>query len=366
MIPAPRAIDCDVHPTLPDMRALLPYLDDFWRDMIEVRGIDSFESASFPPNAPLSARSDWRDMQGRAGMSVGEISARVLDEPGSDIAILNCIYGVQLALNEDMGNAFTKALNDWVRVEWLDRDPRLRASIVLPMHNVEHACDELDRCAADNRFVQALLLCMGEVPLGRRSWWPLYAKAEKLGIPIGVHAGSSFRHPVTSLGWPSYYLEDYAAQSQGFQSQLTSLITEGVFAKHPGLKVVLIESGVTWLPGYMWRLSKFWRGLRFEVPWVDRPPLEILRDHVRLTIQPFDAPENEQIVAQLIDQLQSDDLLLFSSDYPHLQFDGDSSMPPGIQPALARKIKVDNPLATYGRLSIVPQPHFLIRDGGHK
>ena len=360
----PRAIDCDVHPTLPDMRALLPYLDPFWRDMIEVRGIDSFESASYPPNAPLSARADWRDANRRAGMSVAEVRARVLDGFGADLAILNCIYGVQLALNEDMGHAFTKALNDWVRVEWLDRDPRLRASIVLPMHNVEHACDELDRCATDKRFVQALLLCMGEVPLGRRSWWPLYAKAEKLGIPIGVHAGSSFRHPVTSLGWPSYYLEDYAAQSQGFQSQLTSLITEGVFAKHPDLKVVLIESGVTWLPGYMWRLSKFWRGLRFEVPWVDRPPLEILRDHVRLTIQPFDAPDNAEMVAQLIDQLQSDELLLFASDYPHWQFDGDNPMPPGVSPGLARKIKVDNPLATYSRLSGLPTTPVQTLNGG--
>ena len=350
----PRAIDCDVHPTLPGMKALAPYLDDFWRDMIEVRGIDSFESASYPPNSPLTARADWRDDRRKAGMTVEELRGRVLDGPGVDVAILNCIYGVQLALNEDMGHAFTKALNDWVRAEWLDRDPRLRASIVLPMHNVEHACDELERCAADKRFVQALMLVMGEVPLGRRSYWPLYARAEKLGIPIGIHAGSSFRHPVTSLGWPSWYLEDYAAQSQGFQSQLASLITEGALGKHPNLKFVLIESGVTWLPGFMWRLSKFWRGLRFEVPWVDRPPLDIVRDQVRLTIQPFDAPENEEIVAQLVDQLQSDDLLLFSSDYPHWQFDGDAAMPAGVSAELARKIRVDNPLATYSRLGGLP------------
>ena len=364
MSPIISAIDCDVHPTLPGMKALLPYLEPVWRDMIEVRGIDSFESASYPPHAPLSARPDWRDGRVRAGMDVPEIRTQVLEGLGADVAILNCLYGVQLALNEDMGNAFTRALNDWVRAEWLDHDPRLRASIVLPMHNVEHACDELERCAADPRFVQALLLCMGEVPLGRRSWWPLYARAEKLGIPIGIHAGSSFRHPVTSLGWPSFYMEDYAAQSQGFQSQLTSLITEGVFAKHPGLKVVMIESGVTWLPGYMWRLSKFWRGLRFEVPWVDRPPLEIVRDHVRLTIQPFDAPENQEIVTQLIDQLQSDDLLLYSSDYPHWHFDGQDAMPPGISPALARKIRIDNPLATYGRLSIPAPSLFPPRNGG--
>ncbi len=44
--------------------------------------------------------------------------------------------------------------------------------------------------------------------------------------------------------------------------------------KFPKLKVVLIESGVTWLPPYLWRLSKFWRGVRNEVPWIDRPPEE--------------------------------------------------------------------------------------------
>jgi predicted TIM-barrel fold metal-dependent hydrolase len=40
-------------------------------------------------------------------------------------------------------------------------------------------------------------------------------------------------------------------------------------------------------------------------------------------------------------------LLLFSSDFPHWQFDGDDAMPPGIPADLARKIMVDNPRATY-------------------
>jgi uncharacterized protein len=31
MIGAVHAIDCDVHPNVPAMKALLPYLDDFWR-----------------------------------------------------------------------------------------------------------------------------------------------------------------------------------------------------------------------------------------------------------------------------------------------------------------------------------------------
>jgi predicted TIM-barrel fold metal-dependent hydrolase len=278
------------------------------------------------------------------------LCTQVLDRWGSRAAILNCLYGVQLVFNEDMAVAFARAVNDWITREWLDRDTRLRASIVVPLQNVEHAVDEIERCAADRRFVQILVLASGEMPLGRRSFWPIYAAAQRHGLPIGIHAGSAYRHPVTSIGWPSYYVEDYASQSQAFQSQVASLICEGVFAKFPELKVVLLESGVTWLPGFLWRLSKFWRGLRPEVPWIDRSPMEIVRQHVRLTVQPLDAPDDPDTVRRIIDHMRSDDMLLYASDYPHWQFDGDHNMPPGIPTDLVRKIQVENPLATYQRL----------------
>jgi uncharacterized protein len=344
------AIDCDVHPTVPDMKALLPHLDDFWRETVEERGINSLETVAYPPGAPLTSRPDSRGKNGRAAAATSELTAQVCDRWRSDVAILNCLYGVNLLFSEDMAAAFTRGLNDWVAREWLDRDPRLRASIVIPTQNTEYAVDEIERCAKDQRFVQILVLAMQEVPLGRRQLWPIYAAAERHGLPLGIHAGSTFRHSTTSLGWPSYYIEDYAAHSQAFQSQVASLVCEGVFAKFPGLKVVLLESGVTWLPGFLWRFSKFWRGVRSEVPWVDRSPAEIVRDHVRLTIQPFDAPADPDHVERAIDHLRSDAILLYASDFPHWQFDGDERMPAGIPAGLHRKILVDNPLATYDRL----------------
>jgi predicted TIM-barrel fold metal-dependent hydrolase len=348
------AIDCDVHPTVTDIKVLLPHLETYWRDSVKERGIGSLETASYPPNAPITARPDFRGASAFAAASAAELGAQVFDRWGASHAILNCLYGVQLVYNEDMARAFTRALNDWIAKEWLDHDPRLRASIIVPMQNVEYAVDEIEHWAKDRRFVQIMVLCMQEAPLGRRSYWPIYAAAERHGLPLGIHAGSNYRNPVTSLGWPSHYVEDYTSQAQGFQSQVASLITEGVFAKYPKLKVVLIESGVTWLPAFLWRFSKFWRGARTEIPWVDRSPGEIVRDNFRLTIQPFDGPSDPDDVERIIDHLRSDDMLLFSSDFPHWQFDGDERMPKGIPESLQRKILVENPLATYDRLNGAP------------
>jgi uncharacterized protein len=346
-----KAIDCDVHPTVPNLKGLDPYLDPYWRESFVERGIDSFESNSYPPNAPLTARPEWKGKNGRAATDVRQLAAQVFDRWQARTAICNPLYATEAIFSEDMARTVARAVNDWVAKEWLDRDPRLRASIVIPTQNVEFAVEEIERCAADRRFVQVQMVAMQESPLGRRHWWPIFAAAERHKLPIGLHPGSTFRHSLTSLGWPTYYLEDYAAYAQAFQSQLGSMIAEGVFTKFPGLKLVLLESGVTWLPGFMWRMSKFWRGVRAEVPWVDRSPADIVRDHVRLTIQPFDAPADPDIVERVIDHLRSDDILLFASDFPHWQFDGDDAMPLGLPEGLKRKIMVENPLATYPRLS---------------
>jgi predicted TIM-barrel fold metal-dependent hydrolase len=44
------AIDCDVHPTLPGLRALFPYLDDAWRETFVQRGMHEVVSNNYPPS----------------------------------------------------------------------------------------------------------------------------------------------------------------------------------------------------------------------------------------------------------------------------------------------------------------------------
>ncbi|MFO1029401.1 MAG: amidohydrolase family protein, partial [Acetobacteraceae bacterium] len=157
------------------------------------------------------------------------------------------------------------------------------------------------------------------------------------------------RYPTTGTGWPSHYVHDYVAQSQTFEDQILSLISNGVINKFPSSRFVLLESGVSWLPGFIWRAVKTWRGVRGEVPWVNRSPADIIREHFRLSIQPFDAAD-ANAVQRTIEQIDADHMLLFASDYPHWQFEGDAVMPAGLPASLQQRICTDNPLATYPRL----------------
>ena len=88
-----------------------------------------------------------------------------------------------------------------------------------------------------------------------------------------------------------------------------------------------------------------------EVPWVDRQPSDILRDHFRVTTQPFDCPDDPTTVEQILDQIGSDEMFLFASDYPHWQFEGSDPVPPHLPAGLVEKMSVANPLATFPRLA---------------
>ena len=346
-------IDCDVHPAVPGIAALTRFMEPYWREQVESRGTDGLDLSSYPVNAPDACRADWRIAGKKPGADIDALRRHALDGFGSRIAICNVLYGAPALFNRHFATALARATNDWLAAEWLDREPRLRGSITVAPQDPAGAVREIEHRAADGRFVQVMLLASGDAPLGQPAYWPIYEAAQRHRLPIGVHAGSTYRHAPTGNGWPSYHLEDVVVRAQAFQGQLLNLVHEGVFAKFPDLRFVMIEAGFTWLPNFLWRANKTWRGVRAEVPWVDRPPAELIRERVRFTLQPGDAPPDAASMERVLDQIGSDDMLLFSTDWPHWQFDGDDPFPPGFSPERRRRVMIDNPLATYPSLAEV-------------
>jgi predicted TIM-barrel fold metal-dependent hydrolase len=341
---SPALIDCDVHNVVGGIETLEPYLDDHWLEVIATSQFAGPTDQAHPPNLATSLRDDFETVNGaQPGETVDAMRAQLLDPLGIELAILSCDYGIESVRNPDAAAALARAVNDWQIERWLEPESRLRAAIVVPSQHPAMAVAELERLADHYQFVALYLPVRSAVPYGNRVWWPLLQAASERGLVVELHFGGSSGVPPTASGWPTSWLEEYVDMASAFQSQLTSLIAEGTFDRFPELRISLVESGFAWLPAFVWRFDKGWRGLRREVPWTRRLPSEYVREHVRVALQPVDGPPEREELMRVIDQLGSDELLMFSSDYPHRHSaESLDAVPAGLPDKLVVALLADN------------------------
>lgn len=333
-------IDADVHVRTPRLEELFPYLTAHWVEYFTQTLDDGPGAEYYPKGAPLTAP--------QAGSSLQRLRADLFDAAGAAVAVSSCLYAVDGVHNPDVAAALAAAANDWLTHEWLQPEPRLRGSVVVPIRIPALAAAEIERVAGRPEFVQVLIPARTEHPLGSRLFHPLWECIERHELVAGIHFGGAPVTPPTPTGWPSYFIEEYAAMAQVFATQLSSLILEGVFDAFPKLRVAFLESGFTWLPAHLWRMDKEWKNLRRLVPWVRRPPSEYVRRHVRFGIQPLDAPPAVSQLRDVVDQLGGEQMLLYTSDYPHVHAaDPDAGLLAHLPSSLQRMIRSENARALY-------------------
>ncbi len=321
-------IDADVHAHVPSIDALAPWLDSHWREVAVTTQFRGPTDTAYPPSAPTQPAPRPRGRPWRRG-TVDDLRARVLDPWDVEAAILHCSYGTEAIKNPDAAVALAGAVNGWLVAEWLEPEPRLRG---LDRRAGAGPAGRRRRGRPGGR-APGLRAGRGAGALVRSVRAPdLVAAARGRDAPRpGARAAlrrarRGTRRPRS--GWPTTYLEEYVDMASAFQAQLMSLVAEGAFDRFPTLRVICVESGFAWLPSLLWRFDRLWRGLRREIPWTRRLPSGYLREHVRLTTQPFDAPADAAGFGRVLDQIGSDEMLCFATDYPHWQADTDAAAIP--------------------------------------
>ncbi len=224
------------------------------------------------------------------------------------------IYG-PLALgfpiqDPNLETACFTAWNDWAVEEFNAVAPdRLCLLAFLPSHSPDDAAAELARCAGIGH--RGAILDVFATDIGDPAWDVLWGAADDTGLPISFHLKDG------SWSKLSYRMGKW--QSAAFASvlplqldePLATMIFSGALERHPGLKLVLAESGVGWLPYFLARMDLEWRNLRDKLDFATRtPPSELFHRQVLATF------EEEELGPELIPLLGAD-TCMWASDYPH-------------------------------------------------
>ncbi|UIK07113.1 amidohydrolase family protein [Neorhizobium galegae] len=319
-------VDCDVHPAFSKPDQLLDYLPERWKTHVRDFAVRTANpllgTLPYPRMTPGNGmrRDSWPPNGGPPASDLAFLQQQLLEECNIDYGILQPLAAGSMAFNQELGAALCAALNDWQIDKFAGPEPRLKASICISQEDAKESVAEIDRRVTDRRFVQIAMPPRTLEPCGRRRYWPIYEAAEHYGLPIGLHTSAFGYRPNTPSGWSSFYLEEHYAASNSLQTVLSSMILEGVFEQFPKLKIVLVEGGFSWLPSLVWRLDREWKRMRDEVPHVKRKPSEYVRENFWYTTQPIEEPENNRHLLDILRWIGTD-RLMFSTDYPHWDFD---------------------------------------------
>ena len=248
---------------------------------------------------------------------VGELRIREMDEVGIDIQILS--HGAPSAqrLDADSGPAIARQANDNLHATVQANPDRFAAFAAIPTANPEAAADELERCVSELGFRGAMIhgLTNGKF-CDTKEYWPIYARAEKLDVPIYMHPG--YPHPNIIETYYQDYIEEFptfATAGWGYTvetaTQAIRLVLSGVFDAHPRLQVVLGHMGEG-LPFLLWRIDQ---ALSRKENVSARSFREIFEAHFHITTSGnFSNPALLCSVQEL-----GVDRIMFSVDYPFVE-----------------------------------------------
>jgi predicted TIM-barrel fold metal-dependent hydrolase len=216
------------------------------------------------------------------------------------------VFGLNIADNELQAAAY-RAYNDWA-AEFNRANPeRLCLLARLPSREPAHAVAEIERVAELGH--RGALLDPFEALVGEPQWEPFWAAAEAAGLPISYHLGRGGNRVVYEMGtWRQPAFSTVSPMQ--LDEPLTETVFAGVLERHPGVRLVLAEAGIGWLPYIITRMDHEWVKHSNIVGRLEMPPSELIRRQVWITF------EEEKLASTFI-PLIGPDRVMWACDYPH-------------------------------------------------
>lgn len=243
-----------------------------------------------------------------------------LDVAGFEYAVLYPTTGLDMAniSHPDWAYAVARAYNNWLHDQYMKRSPRLKGMALIPLQDVNEAVIELRRAVEELGMPGAMLPSRGlPLDLGHKTYWPVYAEAERLGCALAVHGGC--HHGMGLDTFETFVPIHGKGHPLSLIIAFTGMVYHGVFDQFPRLRVGFLEGGAGWVTFWMDRMDRSHhyfgeinaRG-KYQGPSMKRKPSDYLKSE-----RVFVGCEGGEEGLDYQVKRAGNHHFLFASDFPH-------------------------------------------------
>ena len=248
------------------------------------------------------------------------LTRRWMDAIGIDVAVMFPTPMLQLGLHPqvEVEVALARAYNRWLTERVLAHEPRIRSMLYLPFNDAEASYRMVQEFGASKGVVGFMVTSARHRPVHHNSYMKTYALMEEMGLPLAFHAGYNWNDQ--TVGMMNRFISVHALGFVFYNMvHLANWITNGLPERFPKLKLLWVESGLAWVPFMMQRFDNEYMMRSSEAPALKKKPSDYMRD-MFFSTQPMEMTDMGAL-EQTFRMLQAETQLLYSSDYPHWDFD---------------------------------------------
>lgn len=218
--------------------------------------------------------------------------------------------------DEEITQAYLRAYNRWIVDFCSDSGGRLIPIAQLSLGDPQAAEVELRRAAKDGvKGVWVPPFCWTRKALGHPDHHRVFAAAQELGLPFGIHPSFEPRwaapgrfENMTSIKF-TFFINVTAPDA--VRHAFTSLFQFGVFDLFPELRVVVLESGASWIGYWLDRMDSVYEAPQGRTVPLKEKPSFYFRRQCWISADP-----DETTLASII-PLVGEDRFFWASDFPH-------------------------------------------------
>ncbi|MBM3609440.1 MAG: amidohydrolase, partial [Alphaproteobacteria bacterium] len=248
------------------------------------------------------------------------LTQRAMDTMGLDYMVVLPTPMLVLGMHPqaEIEAAIGQAYNAWMVEDMLPHEKRMKNFIYLPFNDPEACVKEVEKYAAHPDVIGYMVTSTRYKPVHHDSYMRLYAAIEASGKPITFHSG--FHWGDESMKQCNRFLSMHAISFVYFNIvHITNWIINGIPERFPKMKVIWIESGLSWVPFIMQRLDAEYMMRTSEAPLLKRKPSDYIRE-MYFTSQPMER-DNLDLLESTFKAINAETQLLYASDWPHWDFD---------------------------------------------